>query len=323
MRCLALAQEWKERGGDAIFLCSVIPDAIENRLSAEGFSTVHIPARPGSDEDAVHTVRELARHGGQLLVVDGVRFGRSWQRQVKQTGARLLFLEDNGTAPPYCADWIWNADLPVRREVYKECEPHTKLLLGPEYLLLRREFLEAAPRASTSTAIRKILITMGGSDPENFSERTINGVRQVRQRGWKVRLIAGPANPHLEKVKMAVRGIDAELLPAVDNMAEHVAWADIAFTVEGGTLWEILYMGVPVICWSREDPVSLLLSELRSRGLVIALGCNTEPAVLAGIFADVANNRPRLTAMRDRARKVADGKGAERVAHELLRGISD
>jgi UDP-2,4-diacetamido-2,4,6-trideoxy-beta-L-altropyranose hydrolase len=321
MRCLALAQEWRARGGDATFICASIPEAVQTRLREEGFRSIRIPAMSGSDEDALQTSRELSQCGAHLLVVDGVQFRHHWQKLIKQTRVSVLLLEDNGTSPPYCADWVWNADLPVRPEMYQKCEPPAKLLLGPQYVLLRREFLKAEPRSKATGPVRNVLITMGGSDPENFSERTVTALRPVC-RDCKLRIVVGAANSHVEKLRVAVRDIGAELLRATDNMAEHMAWADLAFTVEGGTLWELLYMGVPVICWSRSEPVSMLLSELRSRGMVTALGSNTEPDVLAGIFQDLTRDNIRLNVIRENSRTMVDGRGAERVAHALLTGIS-
>ena len=163
---------------------------------------------------------------------------------------------------------------------------------------------------------------MGGSDPENFSGRTVNALQRVRGEAYKLRIVVGAANPHVETLKAAVSKINAELIPATDNMAEHMAWADIAFTVEGGTLWELLYMGVPVICWSRTAPVSSLLSELGSQGMVTALGSNTKAAVIADIFQNLINDSIRLNAMRKQSHTIVDGQGAERVARALLRGVS-
>lgn len=322
MRCLALAQAWQDRGADAVFFCASIPDAIRQRLNAEGFRSVLIQAQPGSDEDARQTCRELSQSGGRLLAVDGERFRHRWQKQVKETGLRLLFMEDNGTPPPYCADWVWNADLPVRPQLYNNAGTNAKLLLGPEYALLRREFLRRQPKTKVASPVHNFLITMGGSDPENFTARTLRSLGQVRLSNWKVRIIIGAANPHLENIKAAVVGINAELLPPTYNMAEHMVWADTAFTVEGGTLWELLYMGVPVICWSRSELPSILLTELNCRGAAIALGCKTKAADLAAIVERLIKDSVRLDALRERSRIIVDGKGAERVVDELLRGFS-
>lgn len=322
MRCLALAQAWKDRGGEVVFLCASIPDPIRQRLSIEGFPCIEIFATPGSDEDALQTWRELSQYGARLLVVDGVRFRHRWQREVKQPGLSVLLLEDNGTSPPYCADWVWNADLPARPEIYETCEPRAKLLLGPDFVLLRREFLRVHPKIKIGTAVRNILITMGGSDPENFSERTLHALHGARKNGFKLRVVVGPANPHLKKLKTVAANM-ADLFPATSDMAEHMAWADLALTVEGGTLWELLYMGAPVVCWSRTDPISLLLAELSKGGAVVALPAGASPEDVTVLLEQLITDNDRLEAMRQRSRTIVDGRGAERVVDMLLTGLSN
>lgn len=322
MRCLALAQAWQDRGADAIFLCASIPDAVRQRLTAEGFRSVLIKAEPGSDEDALQTWCELTEYGARVLVVDGVQFRQGWQRQVRQPGLSILLLEDNGTSPPYCADWVWNADLPARPEIYETCEPRAKLLLGPDYVLLRREFRRVHSKTKRVSDIRNILITMGGSDPENFSERTLHAMHGIRKNGFKLRVVVGPANPYLERLKTVAANM-ADLFPTAGDMAEHMAWADLALTVEGGTLWELLYMGVPVICWSRTDPISLLLSELRKGGAVVALTPSALPEDVTVLLERLITDNSRLEAMRQRSQSLVDGRGAERVVDMLLRGLSN
>ena len=66
MRCLALAQAWQDKGGDAIFVLTNKSSALENRLISEGMQVVYLLVETGSQEDANQTV-DFAQKFNKLL----------------------------------------------------------------------------------------------------------------------------------------------------------------------------------------------------------------------------------------------------------------
>ena len=52
MRCLALAQAWRETGGRAIFAAAALAPALRQRLLNEGIPCFSVGAVPGSQGDA-------------------------------------------------------------------------------------------------------------------------------------------------------------------------------------------------------------------------------------------------------------------------------
>ena len=139
MRCLALAQAWEDSGRRAAFAMGMDAPALEDRLRSDGMEVVHLSAEPGSLEDAEMTADIAQKMGAGWAVVDGYHFGSDYQRIIKESGLRLLFIDDNGHADHYYADIVLNQNLHANEELYRKREPYTKLLFGTEYVLLRRE----------------------------------------------------------------------------------------------------------------------------------------------------------------------------------------
>jgi len=141
MRCLALAQAWQDEGGGAAY--AMVPGAsnLESRLAAEGIDVLLIDAEPGSEADSAETCRIASLVKADWLVMDGYRFDADYQRTVKRAGLRLLVVDDCADAEHYWADLILNQDILAEEKVYGRREPYTRVLLGPLYVLLRREFL--------------------------------------------------------------------------------------------------------------------------------------------------------------------------------------
>src|SRR5271154_4662407 len=79
MRCLALAQAWRDAGGRAIFAMAGSTQSIEGRLRGGGFEVAPVAFPAGSDADAEATALLAQKHGSLWVVVDGYQFGAEYQ----------------------------------------------------------------------------------------------------------------------------------------------------------------------------------------------------------------------------------------------------
>ena len=100
---------------------------------------------------------------------------------LKAAGRKLLVVDDTGHAGVYAADLVLDQNAHATEKLYQCREPYSKLLLGSRYALLRREFRpwrewkrEIAPVA------RKVLVTVGGTDPDNLTVRVMRAL-QIRR----------------------------------------------------------------------------------------------------------------------------------------------
>src|SRR5262249_16949201 len=231
MRCLALAQAWQDAGGSCVFLAAELPAALEDRLARGGLPVRRALAEPGSGADAEQTFRLARAIGAEWVVVDGYRFGTSFQRALKQAGLWVLAIDDYGHCDHYHADLVLNQNLHAEEAPYHRREPSTRLLLGTDYVLLRREFL---PYRDWERAIagvgRKVLVTVGGADPENITERVVPALDLVPVEGLEAVVVVGGSNPHLDALRGAVARsrLRSELRVDVHDMAGLMAWADAA-----------------------------------------------------------------------------------------------
>jgi len=130
MRCLALAQAWQDAGGGVLFLMGTGVPILEERLKSEGMDTAHLRAHAGSTDDAVETANLAQEVGATWVVLDGYHFDAVYQRTIKDSGVRLLFIDDNGHADHYYADIVVNQNIHAHAGLYTNREPYTQLLLA-------------------------------------------------------------------------------------------------------------------------------------------------------------------------------------------------
>jgi UDP-2,4-diacetamido-2,4,6-trideoxy-beta-L-altropyranose hydrolase len=325
---IALGQAWQAQGGEVHFLCAEITPALEQRLASEGFHLLRIDATLGSPEDLSETMHLIAEtlqadRKNARVVLDGYHFGSDYQLGIKTAGFTLLVVDDYGHADFYHADWVLNQNISAREELYAKRSPATKLLLGPKFAMLRKEFLtykgwqrEIAPMA------KKILVTLGGSDPDNVTLQVIQALIDL---DLHVKVVIGGSNPHLREIENFIRSQNKstaliEVIVNATNMPELMVWADTAVAAAGSTSWELAFMELPNLVFVLADNQVEIAEGLSARQVATSIGRPSPDALVSfkkklGQLAVSHAERNRISQV---SRELVDGSGAKRVVAEMV-----
>jgi UDP-2,4-diacetamido-2,4,6-trideoxy-beta-L-altropyranose hydrolase len=323
MRCLALAQAWQARGGTAHFVCSAaLPVALSERLRNEGATLATLAATPGSADDTTGVTALAHDLAAQWVAVDGYHFDAAYQRRIAGAGLKTIFLDDHGHAAHYSADLVLNQNAYAEAKTYTQRDLHTRLLLGSRYALLRSEFWPWRGRQrQVNPEVRRVLVTLGGADPENVTLRVIRAFAQIRQPELELTVIVGASNPHHAALADAAARSPhtVRMLRNVTDMPALMAEADLAVTASGSTCWELLFMGLPALLIEIADnqrPVAQSLAEL---DVGVRLGWHAELDLerMHAAFAVLLHDPARRQAMAARGQQLVDGYGGARVVQQL------
>jgi UDP-2,4-diacetamido-2,4,6-trideoxy-beta-L-altropyranose hydrolase len=322
LRCLALAQAWREAGGRAVFVLTKGEATPAARLAREGCGVHFLDARPGSLKDAARTAGLALRLRARWIATDGYCFGAAYQRALRASGRRLLVIDDHGEAGEYCADLVLNQNLHARKELYARRAPHTRLFLGPRYALLRREFLRWKNwRRKTAARARRLLVTAGGSDPANATAAVLAALKRVRG-VLEARVALGAANRHASSVRTEAAALPfaAKVLRRPRDMAELMAWAEAAIAAGGTTAWELAFMRLPALLLAIAPNQEATLRELEREGAAVSLGRFKDwpPDRFRERLEALLTDGRRRAVMGRRGRKLVDGLGASRLCRRML-----
>jgi UDP-2,4-diacetamido-2,4,6-trideoxy-beta-L-altropyranose hydrolase len=321
MRCLALAQAWQDSGGQAVLLTSEEASGLDGRFLKERVRVEWVAGQPASPEDARQTADCARRLESDWIVLDGYRFPGRYQKLIKEAGFRLLALDDYGHAECYAADLVLNQNLHAEERLYAHREAYTRLLLGPRFALLRREFVRRIGwRREIPEVARKILVTLGGSDPDNVTLRVVQALRQMRLEGLEAVILVGAANPHRDELEAAVRSAPALRLQVnAPDMPELLAWADVAVAAGGTTTWELAFMGLPALILVLADNQRDVARGLEAAGVAGNLGCfeSVTPEQIAGELSELLTDPHRRRQWSCKGQALVDGRGANWVVQRL------
>lgn len=323
MRCLALAQAWQAAGGEAVMAFAELPEALTQRLGREGLKPSRVHADPGSEDDARQTMEAVIEHRADWLVLDGYRFDLAYQHSLR-TGPKKLLVVDDGASPrEISADLIVNQNLFAEGSFYRLRDPQCELLLGPRYVLLRREFQEArCRRPSSPEEVIRLLVTVGGGQPPATLEALVEAALQSRIPDLELTLVVGPAGYGTPALDELARRPRVRLVHQPADMAELMLTAQMAVSSAGSTSWELACLGVPTLVLIVADNQSPVAAALDRAGIAVSLGTaeDLDTARLGAELESLAADQERRTAMAELGRRTIDGQGAHRVVRTMLAG---
>jgi UDP-2,4-diacetamido-2,4,6-trideoxy-beta-L-altropyranose hydrolase len=322
MRCLALAQAWQDDGGDAVFAMAQSTPAIDDYLRSEKVEIVQLKAPSGNSQNARQVTELALERGAEWVVVDGYQFDAEYQRSLKTAGLKVLFVDDTGQCERYYADLVLNQNAHAHEKMYGSREPYTRLLLGPRYAMLRREFKSWRRwKREIPGAATKLLVTIGGSDPDGLTLRLVEALPKIDVPGIEAMIVVGGSNPCMTELRkeVAAKGAGVHLVSNAGNMPELMAQSDIAVICGGGTAWELLYMGCAILSYARDTVQEQILKELSTIGAARSLGAVDafQESTFARAIEELVLLKDRRAAMARLGRKLVDGKGTGRVLQFL------
>jgi UDP-2,4-diacetamido-2,4,6-trideoxy-beta-L-altropyranose hydrolase len=327
MRCLAIAEAWRQHGGHATLLSCRLNPVLGQRTEALGIGLMEIPLSYPDSADlrtACTGLEKVSRDDTDLpwFVLDGCHFDTIYQSLLRSAGCRLMVIDDTAHLRRYDADIILNHALSAQQFAYT-CSPQTLLLLGTRFALLGSQFQRwyGVPRQCPEVA-RRIVVTLGSSDTDNATLKIIEALEQISTPDLEVRVVVGPFNPHLAKLQRAMDSVSPRVRLETDatDIASLMAWADL--TVAGGemTSGELAFMKVPALIFTLSENQSAVAKALDEFGTARSLGSPSDlhrDQIAEAIFRLMHDKAGRWQ-MSEKGRVVVDGGGAQRTLDVML-----
>lgn len=254
------------------------------------------------------TLEIVERSGADLVVVDTYRATDELLRAIRAHGAVVAAIDD-------LADRELPVDVVVNGAYHAERRPYAdvsgrRLLLGPRFTLLDAGFADV-PHRVARPAVSRVLVTLGGEAAEPMIAAAVAAVVRAAP-GAMIDLAVGPFAR-----AASAREANVRLHQGLPSLRDVLLEADFAVTGSGMTLYECLAAGTPAVAVPLADNQKPNFDELAGAGLVVP-GQPDLAAAVERLSRDAAL-RGELAA---RGRALVDGRGAARVAAELVRVVA-
>lgn len=319
MRCLTLADEWKGRGAETLFVSRNTPGHLGDVVRARGHAVSLLPDSADRQADAAATQAALAA-GVDWLVVDHYALDARWERAQRPLARHILALDDMADRPHDC-DLLLDQNLPAPGRYDGLLPAGCGILAGPRYALLRPAFHALRQRRGQGGGeVKNLLVFFGGGDASNETGKVLEALAAMDAPGLTADVVTGGGNP----LKEAIR-VRCEALPGcrfhcqVEDMAGLMSRADLALGATGVSTWERACLGLPTLAVSVAENQHAIARAAAEAGLLTWLGA-ADRVDASGWRRAVAHAlaSPRELAAQSRAgMALVDGLGTRRVADRM------
>lgn len=342
-RCATLATLLRQRGAEIHFICRELPGNYSAWLEQSGF-IVHplspalspLPTNSGTTpphspwlgvtlEQEIAECRELllAHPLFDWLIVDHYALDSTWETAMSGLSRRLMVIDDLADRPHRCAVLL-DQNLQSRPDRYTALLPtDCRRLLGPSFAMLRPQFSELRHAHPAGTGeIHRLLIFMGGNDPENFTGRILAALDSSQlPPNLQIDVVIGAGNPHHRSISAACAKLPGTRLHVqTPQMAELMATADLMIGTPGTTTWERCCLGLPAVLLGIADNQreNGILVARRRAALYLGEASTASISRLQHLLPRLVKRPGLIKKMSVRAKTLVDGKGTVRAATLLL-----
>lgn len=341
MRCLTLANALSEGGSEVAFVCREHDGHLCNFIENRGYHVHRLPAPAGSsrmnwnqhaawlgiawEEDARQTLEALENNQEHdWLIVDHYALDRNWEHRLRPLAKRIMIIDDLADRPHDC-------DLLLDQNLYPDLENRyvalvttdCEKLLGPKFALLRPEFIEARKYVAVRNGtVRRILVFMGGSDPDNSTEKVLKALNELSQYKLEFDVVLGRQSIHREALQRQCASMpQVAWHEYVSDMAVLMTKADLAVGAGGTALWERACLGLPSLILSIADNQIDLAETFGECGFGLYLGHakNIKAHEIFQALATMIRSSSMLRHFSRSSMQLTDGHGAERVTRRLTK----
>ena len=232
----------------------------------------------GSDD----LLNKLRQYSPQLVVNDILDTTREYVTILKNNGYFVVNFEDLGTGTEV-ADVVFDA-------LYEHEIGEKNVFTGHKYYILKDEFY-FQPQKIITQGVNNILITFGGTDPNNFTEKVIDSILTTNYEG-RINVILGLGYRDIEGLISKYEPYPSiQIYKNVLNISEFMFKADIIFTSSGRTMYEVCSLGVPTICLCQnERELTHVFANSRNGFINLGLGVDVGRQEIIDEFINLVNN---------------------------------
>ena len=271
-----------------------------------------------TDDDALAQLQESVCLAHQLtLVTDLLHLGEQDIARFRNLGYQsIVHLNDSGPGR-WCADTVVDGDAFKSAADIPDGFPGTALI-GGRFRMLRDTVTSLRPdKPWQKNDVQRILVTFGGADPHDLTHQFLAELAATAESlPFSLLAVVGPAfsNSHQQRLRELAATRPDISIESTTDLGSLILSHDLVVTLGGITGYEVMCLGRP--CAAIHCPETAWYSkQLAATELLFDFTC---VSAAAQQLATLTGNIRTLQATAERAWKLIDGHGAQRVVESIL-----
>lgn len=216
-----------------------------------------------------------------IIVLDGYNFKSDYQKTLKSKNKKIIYIDDLISFDHY-ADVIINHAIGIEEHKYKK-QHYSKLYLGPDFLMLRDDFINYKPQFNITNS-KTVLICFGGADPNNFTQKVLDICSVMPN--INIKIILGASNQSFDKKAIKHNVIILNNLNTSDLIKE-MTNASVFICSASTIAYEACSLGVPLLVVKTADNQQSIFNGLISNKCALAFNfSDTAKSIVKDILSN-------------------------------------
>lgn len=280
----------------------------KKKLGIEKVKEYNYPIITFEDKNTLFNKLEEIRPN--IVINDILNTTKEYIFELKKRNFFVVNFEDLGEGSEF-ADVVINA-------LYENSYPSKNHYYGYKYVCLRDEFFIFPPK-KVKKEVKNILITFGGTDPNNLTMRTLKAIKNLNLKGVFINVVLGLGYRWKEEINNYVNflkneGFTLNVKMNVKMMAKEMYNADIVITSNGRTIYEVASIGTPCISISQNEREARHLFVHNSKCIkYLGMAYDVSEENIASAIKELIKNYELRKEMSEKLLKFDLKKGSDRV----------
>ena len=224
----------------------------------------------------------LKKYRPDIVVNDCLDTEKDYILKLKEISKRVVTIEDLGPGASF-ADAVVNA-------LYDGDKSNENVYIGYEYICLRDEFMFETP-IEIKKEVENVLVLFGGTDPSNLTEKIYHLALDETKHNKRLKFTFLSPISYDFRAHNLVSCENIEILNHSARVSSYMKKADLAFTSQGRTVYELACMGVPSIVLAQNEREQLhKFAQMENGFLNLGLGSLIRYEVIKEAFDLLVNS---------------------------------
>tara|TARA_B100000575_G_C23139228_1_gene662526 strand:- start:3163 stop:4875 length:1713 start_codon:yes stop_codon:yes gene_type:complete len=254
-RCINLAKYLKSKSVKCNFISKNLSGNLISKIKRENFEVFTLPNRnlrksrfksdyddwisDTIENDIKDTIKILSKYNNiDYLIIDHYSLDIRWENKIRSYVDKIFVIEDLTSRKHFC-DYLLNFNIPNNnhKKYSKLINPHAKILLGPKYLLLPKNFNSNKKNLNINRIT--FFIFFGYSDNFDLSYKTICYLERISNEKFFYNIVLGRSSISSKKIKNLLKDKkNFKIYISVNNILKIIKKSDIAISSGGFNSFE-------------------------------------------------------------------------------------
>jgi len=312
-RCITVAKELRKKGHKPYFIINSTKSSISS--IQKKFDYKIIPKSTNYEKDPKLIKEIMQSIKSRIVIIDMREFSEKISKKLMSSEIFTILLDDAWCKKAY-ADIVINGTGIKKYHRYSKINKKSKIFSGLNYWIANNEFRKHKKRYTEIKNKKqyKIIISMGGSDPNELSKFVFRSI--IDMYNINIKVIIGPFTKKKSKfIKEIQNEQKASIVLSPIKIWKEFQKADVVLSNGGSTLHELAIQGIPTLAIAAFDHQNPYTKFFASKCFCINLGQwdKVTPKKIQTSLLTLLEKKNHRQRMSKAGQMLLDGYGTARV----------